>query len=121
MLAEYERILSDPDFGVAPSTAKQWCSALRRVATVVTVLRSTPLLKIDPADDMVLKTALAGKADLLVTNNVRHFREVSTLPGGTADLRYRGVQVVGLTACWDDIKSRHPQVEARVRRSRRKL
>jgi predicted nucleic acid-binding protein len=121
MLAEYERILSGTSFGITPAYARRWCASIRRLAAQVRVSRIRPLLTIDPEDDVVLKTAIEGKADLLVTHNLRHFREVASLTVGTPDLRYRGLRIVGLSKCWDEIKARHPGVEDRVRRSARKL
>lgn len=39
----------------------------------------------DPDDYMVLRTAIAGKADMLVTNKVGDFGETVALSGGTPD------------------------------------
>jgi hypothetical protein len=67
---------------------------------------------------MVLKTAIAGKAELLVTNDADDFREIAALRGGTVDLCYRGVRVVGLATCLAAIRAEHADAEhvMRVRR-----
>ena len=68
---------------------------------------------------MVLKTAIAGKAELLVTNNGDAFREIAALRGGTADLCYRGVRVVGLATCLAAIRAEHADAEHMMRARRR--
>lgn len=90
LLAEYLDVLQRPAFGVARKRAFRLCEQIAARAIVVTPPVGHPLLEADPDDDMVLKAALAGKADLLVTDNKGDFAEIATLPGGTPDLRYRG-------------------------------
>lgn len=116
LLDEYRDVLQRPAFGLSPRQARRACDALARLATVVTPLRGRPLLTRDPGDDMVLKTALADKVDFIVTDNIRHFKEIANLPGGTADLRYRGVQVVGLSQALDVIRATHPNAGIVLRR-----
>lgn len=108
LLQEYEDVLQRPAFGMRPAEASQVCTRIAHAAPVVSVPSSKPLRTVDPGDDMVLKTAIAGRAELLLTNNGRHFAEVATLPGGTVDLQYRGVRVVGLTDAMRAIHMTHP-------------
>lgn len=108
LLDEYEDVLQRAPFGMTSSQAARVRAQIARAALVVALPSGKPLLTVDPGDDMVLKTAIHGKADLLVTNNRRHFAEVASLPGGTADLRYRGVRVVGLTEAMRTIHMTHP-------------
>lgn len=53
------------------------------------------------------------------SDNRRHFAEIATLCGGTADLRYRGVRVVGLSECLDQIRATHVDAERIMRQRRR--
>lgn len=108
LLQEYEDVLQRSPFGMSPAEASHVCKRIAHAAHVVSIPSNKPLLTVDPGDDMVLKTAITGKADLLVTNNRRHFSEVATLPGGTADLLYRGVRIVGLTDAMRAIYVTHP-------------
>lgn len=120
LVAEYEEVLQRRPFGLSPRAARALCARIRERAICVTPARGRPLLTADPDDDMVLKTAVAGKADLfLVTDNRRDFLEIAGLRGGTPDLRYRGVAVVGLSACLDAIRARHADA-TKVMRSRRR-
>ena len=68
---------------------------------------------------MVLKTVLAGKAELLVTDNQNDFKEIATLRSGTADLRYRGVRIVGLSDCLSAIRATHADADRITHRIRR--
>ena len=119
LLAEYLHVLQRPAFGVSRQRALRLCAQVAARAIVVVPQPGRQLLSRDPDDDMVLKTALAGKADLLVTDNRRHFAEIATLRGGTADLCYRGVRVVGLSHCLDAIRAMHANAEPILRRARR--
>jgi uncharacterized protein len=99
LLDEYMEVLQRPAFGVERRRAMRLRAQISDRAIEVNVRASRPLLRVDPDDDMVLKTAIAGKAELLVTDNRNHFAEIAALRGGTAELRYRGVHVVGLSHC----------------------
>ena len=117
LLAEYLDVLQRPAFAVPADRARRLCEQIAARAIVVKPRAGRPLLKADPDDDMVLKTALAGKADFLVTDNRRDFEEIASLRGGTIDLHDRGVQVVGLSACLDAIRAAHADAERLIRRS----
>lgn len=119
LLDEYEDVMQRQPFGIAARAAATFREVITNRAVVVAVRKSRPLLTRDPDDDFVLKTAVAGKADLLVTNNVDDFGEIAALPGGTADLCYRGVCVVGLAACLAAIRAEHAEAERAMRRRRR--
>lgn len=49
--------------------------ALEAIADPVLVAFRYRPLSVDPDDDMVLDVAINGDADVIVTNNTRHFRE----------------------------------------------
>ncbi len=119
LLDEYEDVMQRQPFGIAVRTASKFREVISDRAVVVKVRKSRLLLTRDPDDDMVLKTAIAGKVDMLVTNNVDDFREIAVLPGGTADLCYRGVRVVGLAVCLAAIRAAHADAEHAMRRRRR--
>ena len=119
LLDEYEDVMQRQPFGIAARAAAMFRQVITNRALVVKVRKSRSVLTRDPDDDMVLKTAIAGKADMLVTNNVDDFREIAALPGGTADLCYRGVRVVGLAACLAAIRATHADAERAMRRPRR--
>ena len=116
LLAEYLDVMQRPQFGVRPARARQLCAAVARAALVVEPDLGRVLLRKDPDDNMVLLTAVAGRADLLVTDNIADFAEIATLPGGTASLRYRGVRVVGLNACLDTIRATHEDADRIMQR-----
>lgn len=86
LLDEYRDVLQRPAFGLSPRQARRACDAL------------------------------ADKVDFIVTDNIRHFKEIANLPGGTADLRYRGLQVVGLSQVLDVIRATHPNAGIVLRR-----
>lgn len=119
LLAECEEVLQRPGFGLSRQQARRLCNALAERAILVTPRAGRLLLTRDPDDDIVLKTAIAGKAHLLVTDNLKHFAEIATLRGGSADLRYRGVKVVRLGECLDVIRTQHAGADHLMRRPRR--
>jgi putative PIN family toxin of toxin-antitoxin system len=51
--------------------------ALEAIAEPVYVALQHRPLSPDPNDDMVLDVAINGKADVIVTNNTKHFREAA--------------------------------------------
>ena len=90
MLAELTDILARPKF--AKKIAASMLTLDRLVdayAELAQVVRPTPTPRIvsDPDDDVVIGTALAAKADLLVTGD-----------RGLLDVReYQGIRIVGVT------------------------
>ena len=111
LLAEYREILQRAPFNITSGSATLLIGQVRKLAIVVSPKATKAILKRDPDDDMVLKTALAGKAHFLVTDNRRDFEELvppqRKLAKG-AQLAYRGVRVVGLSDCLDAIRAAHP-------------
>jgi putative PIN family toxin of toxin-antitoxin system len=83
LMIEYEDVLVRPEhLEVAGVSTKEVGILLDALAAVGEGVRLSflwrPLLK-DPADDMVLETAMNGRADLLVTFNQRHFAAADKL------------------------------------------
>lgn len=80
LFLEYEAVLTRPEqlaaFGLTRHAVEVVLDDLAAVATPVRLaFRWRPSLP-DPADDMVLETALNGSADAIVTFNRRHFMHV---------------------------------------------
>lgn len=119
LLDEYEDVMQRPPFHIGRRVARKVRLVIARQAIVVAVRPSRPLLTRDPDDDLVLKTAIAGKAELLGTNNTDDFREIAALLGGTPDLRYRGTRVVGIGGCLSAIRAEHADATRAMRRRRR--
>ena len=77
LMIEYEAVLVRPEhLKVSNLSAKEIGMILDALAAVGEAVRLSflwrPMLK-DPADEMVLETAVNGRAELLVTFNRRHF------------------------------------------------
>jgi len=72
LLAELAEVLSRPriarKYGITPDDVDQLVALLRRRAEIVPILGEIRLCR-DPDDDMVIETALRGRADLLVTRD----------------------------------------------------
>jgi putative PIN family toxin of toxin-antitoxin system len=80
LFLEYEAVLSrEEHLTVAEMTVGEMENALDVLAAVVEPIEPhflwRPRLR-DPDDDMVLEAAVNGRADAIVTFNVRHFAEV---------------------------------------------
>jgi predicted nucleic acid-binding protein len=74
---EYEDVLRRPEHrlvtGMSEKDVERVLAALASAAEPVEVhFRWRPQLR-DPADELVLEAAVNGRADALVTHNVRHF------------------------------------------------
>ena len=79
LIVEYEAVLARPEHlaasGLNAREVSQIIDALVQVSVPVQLrFLWRPRLK-DPADEMVLETAVIGNADWLVTFNTRHFVE----------------------------------------------
>lgn len=72
ILLEYEEVVARPRLGIAADLAAHVCGFLRRHCEM---LVAKPVACILPdADDLpFLETALAGRAQALVTGNVKHY------------------------------------------------
>ena len=82
LLIEYEAVLTRPEHlaaaGISRADMNSVLDAIVAVAEPVTLrFLWRPQLQ-DPADEMVLATAVLGRADRLVSFNVRHFRPAVT-------------------------------------------
>jgi putative PIN family toxin of toxin-antitoxin system len=83
LMVEYEAVLVRPEqFSVSKVSAREAGLILDALAAVGEPVRLAflwrPMLA-DPADDMVLETAMNGRAELLVTFNRRHFAKAARL------------------------------------------
>ena len=81
LILEYEAVLTRPEHlaacGISRAEIGRVLDDLAAVAEPVKItFRWRPNLP-DPDDDMVLETAVNGKADAIVTFNVRHFEPAS--------------------------------------------
>ena len=79
LMLEYEAVLTRPDqLNKTGLTIEETNAALDALASVIEPVRLCflwrPQLK-DPSDEMVLETAVNGRADRLVTFNLRHLRD----------------------------------------------
>jgi putative PIN family toxin of toxin-antitoxin system len=82
LMLEYESVLTRPEHLAASGARKEDVAAvLDELASVARrvelVIRTRPLLS-DPNDEMVLETAINGRADAIVTFNDRDFRPAAT-------------------------------------------
>jgi putative PIN family toxin of toxin-antitoxin system len=81
LMLEYESVLTRPEHLDACGATREDVSAvLDELASVCErvelVVRLRPMLS-DPDDEMVLETAINGRADAIITFNERHFRSVA--------------------------------------------
>lgn len=60
-------------YGLGPEKVELYLHDVRRSAEMVEPFVTRPVVLSDPADDMVLYTAVEGQADVLCTGNLRHF------------------------------------------------
>jgi predicted nucleic acid-binding protein len=82
LIIEYEAVLTRPEqLAVSGLTAEEVNDVLDAFVKVSTPIRLRflwrPRLK-DPADEMVLETAVNGAADWLVTFNLRHLAQAAS-------------------------------------------
>src|SRR5215813_12643146 len=81
LMLEYESVLTRPEhLAASDATAADVSAVLDELAAigkrVELVIRTRPML-LDPDDEMVLETAINGRADAIVTFNDRDFRSVA--------------------------------------------
>jgi putative PIN family toxin of toxin-antitoxin system len=92
MLEELLDVLQREPFALTHRTARRNVRLLEHGARLVKIPRRLSVLKRDPDDNVILETALAARADYLVTWNLDDFAELN---GGEREgLRYRGVRIV---------------------------
>jgi len=102
LMVEYEAVLTRPEhLDASGLTSEQVNEVLDALAKVVIPVHLRflwrPRLK-DPADEMVLETAVNGEADRLVTFNVRHLAEVA---------REFGIRVMRPRDAWKEVQRRN--------------
>lgn len=98
LLDEYEEVLKRPRFKLDPTAIDELLELVRAAAVSV---KPTPLpqdVVSDPDDQMVLETAVAGKALFLVTGNRKDFPE-----------SYRGTQVLAPTQFLGQAAEKRPR------------
>ena len=82
LMLEYEAVLTRPEhLAASRATIEDVSAVLDELASVtrrVELVIRTRLLLSDPNDEMVLETAINGRADAIVTFNDRDFRPVAT-------------------------------------------
>lgn len=99
LMLEYEAVLTQPEhltaIGLKVAEINEVLDALARVCVPVSLrFLWRPRLK-DPADEMVLETAVNGGADWLVTFNIRH------LAAGAQDF---GIRIMRPPAAWKEVQ-----------------
>ena len=77
ILKEWERVLSYPRIRerLVPQRAQDVLRSVETLSLVVPENIVLPNLQMDPSDTMYLACAVEGKADFLVTGNLKHFAE----------------------------------------------
>ncbi len=101
-MLEYEAVLTRPEhlnvMGLAAEEVNKVLDAFAQVATPVHLrFLWRPRLK-DPADEMVLETAVNGAADRLVTFNERHLSVAA---------REFGIRVLPPRDMWKEVQRRN--------------
>jgi putative PIN family toxin of toxin-antitoxin system len=102
LMIEYEAVLTRPQhLSVTGLTIEETNAVLDAVAAVLEPIELRflwrPRLR-DPNDEMVLETAVNGRADRLVTFNLRHLK-----PAAEAF----GIRAISPPHAWKEIQSRH--------------
>lgn len=99
LMIEYEAVLTRPEhleaIGLGVREVNQILDGVARVCTPAPLrFLWRPRLK-DPADEMLLETAVNGGADLLVTFDVRHLAEAA---------RDFGIRVMRPSEAWKEVQ-----------------
>jgi putative PIN family toxin of toxin-antitoxin system len=84
MLAELTDVLSRAKFGVKAEAVNLFISILIHRTTVIPVTSNLKLVLADPDDDMILNTAISGKADYIVSGDkhlleIGHYKEIQII------------------------------------------
>lgn len=94
LLAELERILQYPAFARSPRVVRQYLRFYRRYTRLVRPPGTLRVLTRDPDDNAVLECAIVGRADYLVTWNMKDFQELAPEAPAGSPVRYRRVEIV---------------------------
>jgi putative PIN family toxin of toxin-antitoxin system len=86
ILAELADVLSRDKFNVTNAQIEKFLSILVRYAIVVPVQSNSKIVMEDPDDDMILDTALCGKADYIVSGD-KHLLKIA---------RYQNAQILSI-------------------------
>ena len=70
-LDELHRVLQYPKFGFASRQRERVSAVILQVATVIEIKGTLRIVKEDPSDNIILETALEGKAAFLITGDER--------------------------------------------------
>lgn len=94
LLDELVRVLAYPKLKLPAAQAHAFAVVVATTAQpngLVRIEQRLDVLRHDPSDNIVLETALTGRADYLVTGNLRHFAE-----SGSSDRPriYQGVRIL---------------------------
>jgi len=73
LLAEYAAVLARPRFKLPPQLVRDYLASIRARTTIAAPAPIPVGLVTDPNDTHVLACAIGGRADFLVTGNVRDF------------------------------------------------
>jgi putative PIN family toxin of toxin-antitoxin system len=76
MLAELADVLSREKFGVKAEAVNRYISILIRQTIVVPIVSNIKIVLEDPDDDIVLNTAISGKADYIVSGD-KHLLKIA--------------------------------------------
>ncbi len=103
LISEYRDVAFRPEhlkaFSYSLEQVDDFINTLEELATPVIVSYQPRPLSSDPDDDMVLDIAINGRADAIITHNVKHFMAAATRygipifrPAGLLDsLRKKGI------------------------------
>ena len=73
VLAEYRAVLARPKFSFSAERVAELESSLLAVAHELGPVAAWPVAMIDDRDRMFVEVALAGKAEVLLTGNAKHY------------------------------------------------
>jgi uncharacterized protein len=95
LVTELTRALAYPKLKIPPDAAYAFAALVVSLAEpdgLIPVVGRLDVLTRHPADNLVLETALVGRAAFLVTGNLKHFAE---LPAGRSAHDRLGVRILG--------------------------
>lgn len=81
ILAELALVLTSPKIGFTPSQLQETIALLREVAHIIHPKTHFSAITTDDADNRILECAVAAKADVLVTGDLKHIRPLGRFKG----------------------------------------